>query len=392
MKSSRILLLVLFTAFAAGCGGGGSSSSAPPPAAPPAPTAANVMNVTVNGAFCSSGSYPNKGCVKVTICAPGSTTNCQVINDILLDTGSYGLRIFAQALTPSLAQALPQITTPGGALAECIHFADGKSTWGPVQQADIILGNDGIGGERTTQSVPIQIINAGYASVPASCGTPNQTPASTGYNGILGVGLLTQDCGSACAPPNASPPQWYFACSGTNCTATTATLAQQVQNPVPLLPTGFNNGVVIQLPAVPTGGAPYTNGLLFLGIGSQANNTPTGVTVFPASAAGEFITVFNGANDTSFIDSGSNGLFIGNPPPSLPACSGVNSSWFCPPATVALGATNEGTGGTPSVPLSFSIANANSLFSTSNSVFGELGDRRRPDSTGGSPSFTAGPW
>src|SRR5512143_2176186 len=60
----------------------------------------NVLSITVNGSLCSAGTsngYFNKPCVSITVCTPGSTTACQTVNDILLDTGSYGLRIFAQA-------------------------------------------------------------------------------------------------------------------------------------------------------------------------------------------------------------------------------------------------------------------------------------------------------
>ena len=46
-------------------------------------------------------SYPNKPCVSVTVCSPGTST-CQTISDILLDTGSTGLRIFKSLLTASL--------------------------------------------------------------------------------------------------------------------------------------------------------------------------------------------------------------------------------------------------------------------------------------------------
>ena len=33
--------------------------------------------------------------VNVTICAPGSTTNCQTIDHVQVDTGSQGLRILS---------------------------------------------------------------------------------------------------------------------------------------------------------------------------------------------------------------------------------------------------------------------------------------------------------
>src|SRR6185437_10849196 len=63
---------------------------------------ANAISVTVGaGSVCgnySNGGTLNQPCTSVTICLPGSTTQCQTIPDILVDTGSYGLRVFASAL------------------------------------------------------------------------------------------------------------------------------------------------------------------------------------------------------------------------------------------------------------------------------------------------------
>jgi len=140
---------------------------------------------------------------------------------------------------------------------------------------------------------------------------------------------------------------------------------------VALLPVD-NNGVLVQLPAVPAGGAPSVSGQLLLGIGTQSNNTPAGVTTFPASLIGNFTTVFNGTTYTnSFIDTGSNGLFFNDP--GIPACASPNAAWYCPPATTSLSAVTEGSAGTPSVTVPFQIGNAIGLFNSGNNVFAELG-------------------
>ncbi|HEY6837619.1 MAG TPA: DUF3443 family protein, partial [Geobacteraceae bacterium] len=257
--------------------------------------AANVLSVTVNGSLCSAGSYPNKPCVNVTVCTPGTTT-CQTITDILLDTGSFGLRIFQQALTVPLNQ----VPAGTGALAECIQFVDGSSDWGPVKTASVILGGE------PAVTVPIHVMDSTFfgAARPTVCANPDTGPAIAGFNGILGVGLFVEDCGTGCA--NSANNQMYFSCSGTTCPGTAVAIANQVQNPVASLPVD-NNGVLVQLPTVAPGGAPSDNGQLVLGIGTQTNNTPNGVTTFPASPfTGEFTTVFNGTAFTnSFIDSGS---------------------------------------------------------------------------------------
>jgi hypothetical protein len=360
MRSGKLFLLVLQLALVTGCGsGGGSGSPAAQPTAPSTPTEANVMNVTVNGSLCSSGSYPNKACVSVTVCTPGTTT-CQTINDILLDTGSSGLRIFKQALTVPLTQ----LSAGTGSLAECFQFADGSKDWGPVQTASVIMGNE------PAVQVPIHVIDATFGALPTTCAGAETSPATAGFNGLLGVGLFAPDCGSGCASGTGN--EVYFSCRGASCAGTTVPLAGQVQNPVALLPRD-NNGVIVQLPAVPASGGIFVNGHLILGIDTQANNTSSGVTTYPASTTGVFTTVFNGASFSGFIDSGSNGDFFNAPSSLLPVCAAPNADWFCPPSTLSFTAINTGIGGSPSGPVPFQIGNATALFSTSNNVFTNLG-------------------
>ena len=322
-------------------------------------TESNVLPITVNGSLCSSGSYPNKPCVSVTVCTPGTST-CQTISDILLDTGSYGLRVFKQVL----AVPLTQLTVTSGNLAECVQYVDGSADWGPVQTGDVVLGGE------PAVTLPIQVIDATFGIVPAACGTPEGSPASAGFNGILGVGLFAEDCGSGCESPNVGNGM-YYACSGSSCSGTAVALAKQVQNPVAYLPLD-NNGVLVQLPAVSAGGASSVNGELVLGINTRLNNIPSAETAYPADQAGEFISVFNGTTYSgSFIDTGSNGLFFNDS--ALIVCAAPNSDWYCPSSTQSLSAATEGYTGTPSGRISFSIGNALALFGSSNSAFVELG-------------------
>jgi hypothetical protein len=337
----------------------------------------NVLTVTVNGSLCSTGSYPNKPCVSVTVCSP-STATCKTIDDILLDTGDDGLRIFESLLT---GISLTQVTSGSGSLAECIQYADGSADWGPVQTAVVVLGNE------PAVTVPIQVINSAFGTVPSSCGNPETSPSVAGYNGILGVGFFAQDCGSTCV--NNTNNGQYYSCSGSKCTGTTAPLSSQVQNPVALLPLD-NNGVIVELQSVSFGGSSSASGSLVLGIGTQSNNTPStsgsmAVTTYPTDdVSGEFTTTFKGSSLTeSFIDTGSNGLFFPsitssyNLTSQLPDCTN-NPGWFCPavtpPATVAFSATIAGASGSPSGTVTFNIGNADDLFSSSsNNVFVEVG-------------------
>jgi hypothetical protein len=320
----------------------------------------NVMTVTVNGSLCSTNSYINKVCVSVIVCTPGTST-CQTINDILLDTGSSGLRIFKQALNVSLQQVM----AGSASLAECVQFADGSSEWGPIQTAGVILGNE------PAVQVPIQVLDATFGTPPAACQNADLGPANAGFNGLLGVGLFAQDCGSTCV--TFSNNGLYYACNGTSCTGTVVALTMQVQNPVSLLPQD-NNGVILQLPGVDSGGALSVNGNLILGIGTQSNNAPTAVTAYSTNQFGEFTTNFNGSSLSSFIDSGSNGLFFPSPSPSeLPNCPSPNSAWFCPSTTTSFSATNTAASGSPSGMVTFQIGNFNSLMASPNYVFSDIG-------------------
>lgn len=326
----------------------------------PQPPGNNVLPITVNGSLCSPNSYPNKPCVSVTICTPGTST-CQTINDILLDTGSFGLRIFKQTLNVSL----PQATVNSRLLAECVQFADGSSLWGPVQTAGVILGNE------PSVDVPVHVIDSTFGTLPFVCQNANKSPDDAGYNGILGVGFFAEDCGSICEI--SANNRMYYSCNGTLCRGTSIALSSQVQNPVLHLPQD-NNGLIVQLPGVPPEGSSSLTGNLVLGIGTRSNNLPSAVTAYPTNKFGEFTTDFNGISYSSFIDSGSNGLFFVPPLTNLlPNCFPPNSAWFCPASITNLSATNTGAFGSPSGAVSFRIGNAISLFNSSNRVFDDIG-------------------
>ncbi len=302
--------------------------------------AANVSGVTV---VCSNNAV--------------SGTAGQNVMPIIVDTGSTGVRIIASALSPSLA--LKQQTSGSGSLDECLQFADGSS-WGSVKLADVQLG-----GEPTLHSLAVQVIgDPAAASIPKSCsstGAAENTVATFGGNGILGVGSFQQDCGALCVTPPAVTGV-YYACSGssgTSCTPVTVPLAQQIQNPVGMLP-GDNNGVAIAMPPVPATGSTAVSGSLILGIGTQANNALGSAAVYGIDpATGTLTTTFNGQRYAgSFLDSGSNALYFTDK--SITQCTGANYGFYCPASTTQLTAANQGSNGT-SATVSFSVVNANTL-------------------------------
>lgn len=324
-------------------------------------------------------SYFNGAFTTVTLCVSGTTT-CQTIPDLLIDTGSSGVRVLASVLTLSL----PQASAGNASLVECNQFLDGV-TWGAVRTADVKLAGE------QANSVPVQVIgDPAFSSIPAECtksGKPEQTLNDLGANGILGVGLFRQDCGNGCATSGASNPGMYFACSGAACQVTTASLAQQLQNPVWMFPQD-NNGIVLQFPSVTPGGQATVNGVITFGIGSQSNNGLGGATVFTTDFSGNFTTVYAGKSySNSFIDSGSNGIFfLDSATTGFPLCSS-DSSFYCPAGTQNRNATHQGLNG-KTAPVVFQIGNAETLLNTlAFSAFAEIGGPNAGGFDWGMPFF-----
>jgi Protein of unknown function (DUF3443) len=333
----------------------------------------NVMNANIIPGIAGNGVDQPFGSVKV--CTPGSTTQCQVISRLLIDTGSFGLRIFPQVLTISL----PVQMSGGERVAECVYFGSLR-TWGRVAMADVNMG-----GEPTIPSLPVQIINPNFPAVgdrPASCNDGNpiaRTPLQENFNGILGVGLLQFDCPS-CASVVPLNGEGYYSCTSTTCTPIVQPLALQVQNPVALLPPNPNNGipddngVMLKFTLPPTTGASTLTGQLIFGVNTQTNNQIPGTfKVYKADANLNFVTIYQTAL-IGFIDSGSNGLFYDS---SLPVCPGP-SPWYCPAALTGQSAINIGADGLASGVVNFNIANAFGLFSTGNAAFSDLGANLGP--------------
>ncbi len=333
------------------CGGGSDlgSSSGGGTVAP----ASNVVSVSVSGG--PGNNALNVLYTTVKVCLPG-TSDCQTIDNIQVDTGSYGLRILA----PVLTLTFPLVTLGNGSkLVECTSFVDGYS-WGPVALADVNISGE------SASSVPVQIIgDSRYPTVPSDCVNstlPNaeDTVASFGANGLLGIGPFPVDCAS-CAG-SVPEPIVYYACSTESaCTGTTVTEAGQVANPVTLFATD-NNGTFITLPSAPSAGTTTLSGSLIFGIDTESNNASGTETVVPIATTGYISVIFNDTTyPESFIDSGSNGNFF--PDSSLATCteSGL-SEFYCPSSTTSLSAQMQLASGTGTVD--FIVASAEQINAT----------------------------
>jgi hypothetical protein len=116
-------------------------------------------------------------------------------------------------------------------------------------------------------------------------------------------------------------------------------------------------------------GAPSVSGYLILGIGTQSNNSPSGVVAYPANPNdGDFVTNYNGGDYNAFLDTGSNGLFF----PSSQIPTADNGQWFNPSSLLTLSATNTGYPSAPSGQVQFQVGSFNALMATSNNVFCDL--------------------
>jgi hypothetical protein len=359
----RWLAVLSLSVFLAACGGGGGDSgdssvssgsgsgsggsSGDPNAQPIAATAPNTVPITVGPGAQNFVNIPN---VSVTVCAPGTGT-CQTIDNIQVDTGSYGLRIASDAAAQIVSNLPINQSTSGGQLAQCTQFADGF-TWGTVRNADVKISGE------TASNIPIQVIgDLADSTVPASgCinGSNERTSRQLGANGILGVGVAATDCGVSCT--DAATSNYYSCPSGTNCSQIAVAVAQQVVNPVTKFAVN-NNGVIVQLPPVASASASVTGTLVF-GIGTQSNNTLTGATSYRSSGFGNLSGTYKGTTVTTIVDSGSNGLFFNDT--SLPACTSTFTDFYCPANSQALSSTVRGLDGTTGT-VNFTVANAKTL-------------------------------
>lgn len=372
LLSSRTLrgCALLLCLAVSSCGGGGdsssnassSSSSTPPPSTP-----GNVATVTVSSGPAGVGAV-NTLFTSVTVCVPNTTT-CQTIDNIQVDTGSYGLRLLAQALTLTLPVTAVSTAAGTGGLVECTEFVDGYS-WGPVALVDVQIAGE------TASSVPVQLIgDSRYPTAPEACSTPapqaENTVATFGANGILGIGPFAQDCGDTCAEETTA--QYWQCTTADSCGEVAAPLAEQVQNPITMF-SADNNGSIITLPSVAAAGAATVTGTLIFGIDTESNNASGTVTVVPISDMGYLTTTFNGQSlSESFVDSGSNATYFDDENTSgtslITECptSGSSSTdisdFYCPASPMTLTAafvlSDDSTANA-----SFSVANPTSVSNT----------------------------
>ncbi|GJH05704.1 DUF3443 family protein [Paraburkholderia terrae] len=330
-------------------------------AVPTAAGASNTLLVTV-----SNTATINQPMVSVTICAAGSnaTTNCTVVPNVLVDTASFGLRLFASTIPTTLASLPVETDTASGkTITECAIFGS-ANTYGSVRLADVKLSG------KIAQNVPVNILAdpSITAAEPSEC-VVNQTassPSTLRANGILGIGTSAQDCGSQCE--NSIVSKSYYATDASTNTSIAVPVAKQVWNPVALFAQD-NNGVILEMAQVPGAGTRSTTGTLVFGIDTQANNTPAnaGATDLATTQYGDFTASYNGASTVSFMDSGTNVLLFADS-----SMARLGTGFYAPTATaghtVTISASNLS-----GASVGFNIANANTLAASGGYAFNNIG-------------------
>jgi hypothetical protein len=297
--------------------------------APPVPTL-NTMTISIDAGPAAALGAINHAYVTVRVCVPGSATQCANIDHVLLDTGSWGLRLVRSTLTAAAVTLSPETDAQGNTIEECAGFGSGQ-TWGPVATADIVLAGE------MAAKVPVQILDdtGAGAPPPLNCGTGVIVNRVTDWaaNGVLGVGVFGPDCGMACAGAT-TPLAMYFGCTPAGiCTAENIAVQAQVTNPATLFASD-NNGVIINLPALQNAnGEISAQGELVFGLGTQADNAlpVTGLTLLGADANGNFASFYNGATVSvpARIDSGTDSYLFDDP--SISICT--SAAWvgyYCP--------------------------------------------------------------
>ncbi len=404
------------------CGGVGQGGVIAPNL--PTPTPSGVANtVPVTAGVTSSGGYANGVFTFVTVCRPAILpvgqnpqggpplpATCQTIPNILVDTGSVGLRLLASGTVDELN--LPFVTdSNNNPLQECVQFADFSYVWGPVARATIEMSDETaaqvpLQGETANTGVPIQLITpAVYEQipVPADClssppsgGVPiaANTLQTLGANGILGVGTFPQDCGIACT---SSPLRnQYYSCPSNLCSVDSVPQNLQVWNPVAAFEYD-NDGLSLTLPGAPFGGTGPVTGQLIFGIGTQSDNALSGVEIYAIDAYGNFpqvtLTEPPGPNSTSilpvlfvnylspqngsYIDSGSPAIYSSDAQSlAIPEClnaDGEPLGLYCPAIATYFSAKVYGTNHVLPGLFAWYDENAETLLNSGNSVFSTLG-------------------
>ena len=255
----------------------------------------------------------NRLFVDVMVCHDAQ--HCRSVPNVLVDTGSAGLRLFRPAL---YALSLDPVTDlVGHALGNWARFGAGD-LWGTLHWAQVRIG-----GLATTAAIPIGLYDlpAPHERLPAGYGDRDLRGTMLG-NGILGIA------------PWRHSMAFHFAFVGARGAASAADWmpvqverSQALANPIGYFPEPYDNGSVISLPEVDWfQGQSRVQGWLGFGLGPPTDMLfPRGhrVIVHELDDHGQFRATVGDRPIDLMLDSGSNMLSL-----DLEALGVARHPWF----------------------------------------------------------------
>ena len=194
--------------------------------------------------------------VEVTVC--NAASSCRTVPNVVVDTGSAGLRLYRGALDGLELEAVS--AADGRPLSNWTNFGT-RSLWGTIHSAQV-----GIGRVTTTQPIPIELYDmpsAGDRLPKAYLRVDSRDWFGRTANGVLGISPWRHHAEGYYVDRHwggsQSKPDWREVSVDT---------PRQLANPMAYFPEPYNNGSVIQMfDAEPAAAYPKLRGWLGLGVG-----------------------------------------------------------------------------------------------------------------------------
>ena len=188
----------------------------------------------------------NRPLVDITVCE-ASGVRCRKVHRVLLDTGSTGL-LLKKAAWSSLPMPLHRLHAPDGPWGLCARF-DGIDVWSWLGWAQVEIA-----GLRTLEAIPLALIDDAAQAPPAchASGSSGNLPGD--INGILGVGAPRRYClnfeGGRCPLDESSSVYYTQHASDGHWEAAQPPSSVDLPNPVAHFPYGYDDGIVLRMPAL----------------------------------------------------------------------------------------------------------------------------------------------
>ena len=251
----------------------------------------------------------NLAYVDVTVC--NAVPQCRTVPNVVVDTGSSGLRLHREALGGLQLEVVRDGMRRR--LGSAADFAIG-GLWGTLHAAQVRVGQ-----VETTQAIPIQLFDAPspLERRPSSYKDDARARFIRMGNGVLGIS------------PRRHDPQRYFALRRWGPEAVLPAwkpvdvdASREVVNPIVHFPPPYDNGSVISLPEVDgSTGQKTAQGWLGFGIGQPTEAllpAAAHVMAHELDAQGKFAAMLGGRRVDLVVDSGSNVLMLDLEPLGLP--------------------------------------------------------------------------